>query len=650
MVCPNFFFIPPTLCSASASVVQLLHTFFPRGKLNRFCACFTGSVLNTMEEMTEVESEVVNVDDIEEGEKESCLVGRLLTVKNWNSSDLIKAIEKAWKPKHGMCSREWGESKLILFRFEDVMDRDWVLKNQPWHFMGSLFAIKKFVGGNEQDSSSSVNVIVEHASFWARLYDVPFSCMNERSLSLLIRQIGILESVDISGEDLIGKFIRFKVFLNITKPLLRGITIQVKGKHLWLPLKYEWLPIYCFSCGTIGHDHNNCESFNRNLKYSSLKVRASSSERRKKVEQKDTPTTLPHDIVENILSRLPAKYLIRYKSVCKMWKATISDPRFAETHLQQYKKSSFRSLVAWEQDYFDGDYEGLYVAEIQNGRFQFVAAIQHSRKCRWRPGFLCHYDGLYLTSFYTLDEGKVSYLLWNPSCRAYKEIWCPLSIDDENTKRKLYGIYYNPLVKDYKVLIGDEEHYAVFSCRYNKWSEVKDMKDFSYSNKAFCGSGVCHNGSLYWLNHIQREGFMDDFEIICFDWKFEMFKKVPMPNFKEKPKRLYLNSSGDFLCLLLDCNKGIYEKEKSLWKRVNDGENGSWMEFKMEFELEFGPGNWINPICWVNESEIMVDDNGYSRYYYFLYDSSKNTFVEIRKSRAGKNYCPVIYRETLFLQ
>ncbi|KAL8498996.1 hypothetical protein ACS0TY_022090 [Phlomoides rotata] len=558
-----------------------------------------------MEEMTEVESEVVNVDDIEEGEKESCLVGRLLTVKNWNSSDLLKAIKKAWKPKHGMWSREWRESKLILFRFDDVIDRDWVLKNQPWHFMGSLFAIKKFVEGNEQDLLSSVNVIVEHASFWARLYDVPFSCMNERSLSLLIKQIGILESVDISGEDLIGKFIRFKVSLNITKPLLRGITIQVKGKHLWLPLKYEWLPIYCFSCGTIGHDHNNCESFNRNLKYSSLKVRASSSEKRKKVEQKDT---LPHDIVENILTRLPVKYLIRYKSVCKLWKATISDPIFAETHQQQYKKSSFRSLLAWEQDPSD-DYEGLYVAEIQDGRFQFVAAIQHSRKCRWRPGFLCHYDGLYLTSFYALDGGKVSYLLWNPSCRAYKEIWCPLSIDDSNYERALYGIYYNPLVKDYRVLIGDQKHYAVFSCRYNKWSEVKDMKDFSYSNKAFWGSEVCHNGSLYWTICTERVGNTYDFEIICFDWKVEKFKKVPKPNFKEKPECLYLDSSGSHLCLLLDCYKGIYENEKSLWKRVNDDENGSWMEFKLEFELEYYPGNWIKPICWVNETEIIfVDD------------------------------------------
>ncbi|KAL8499061.1 hypothetical protein ACS0TY_022141 [Phlomoides rotata] len=155
--------------------------------------------------------------------------------------------------------------------------------------------------------------------------------------------------MDVSGEDLIGKFIRFKVSLNITKPLLRGITIRLKGKYLWLPLRYESLPIYCFSCGIIGHDNKKCRSSNQNLKYCTLKLKASSPQTRNKIEErKDSPNRLPHDIIENILLRLPVNYLIRFKSVCKLWEATISDPRFAETHLIQNKNSSSRNLLAWE--------------------------------------------------------------------------------------------------------------------------------------------------------------------------------------------------------------------------------------------------------------------------------------------------------------
>ncbi|KAL8552286.1 hypothetical protein ACS0TY_001108 [Phlomoides rotata] len=335
-----------------------------------------------MEAPTEVESEIIDVDDIDEGEKESCLVGRLITEEHWNPSNLIEAITKAWKPKHGMSSRVWEESKLILFSFDDVMDRDWVLKNQPWQFKGSLFAIQKFT------LLPSNNVTIEHASFWARLYDVPFSCLNEISLRLFTKQIGILESVEKSDEDSVGTFIRFKVSINITKPLMRGISIRVKGKHLWLPLKYESLPIYCFSCGTIGHGHKNCPSYDRNLKYSTCKLREET--RKKTQEPKDAPTTLPYDIIENILSRLPAKYLLRFKVVCKLWEAMISDPTFAETHFQQYNNSSSQNLLAWEKLY--DFYQGLYVAEIPNDHFQFVSGIQHSRKYSLHYGFLCNCD------------------------------------------------------------------------------------------------------------------------------------------------------------------------------------------------------------------------------------------------------------------
>ncbi|KAL8537960.1 hypothetical protein ACS0TY_000052 [Phlomoides rotata] len=441
-------------------------------------------------------------------------------------------------------------------------------------------------------SSSKNNVTIEHASFWVRLYDVPFSCMNERSLSLFAKQIGILEYVYASGEDLIGTFIWFKVSMNIRKPLVRGITIRVEGKHLWLALKYESLPIYCFSCGIIGHDYNNCKSYNRNLAYSTLELRATE-------EQEDV--ALPHNIVENILSRLPAKYLIRYKSVCKLWEATISDPRFAEIHLQQYKNSSSRNLLAWE--HLDNYYKGLHVAEIQDKYLEFVSGIQHSGKYSLCSGFLCNCDGLYMKCFETC-EGR-AYLLWNPSCRVYREIQTPQRIDDE----RLYAIYYNPLMKDYKIVIANTKHYAVLSCRYNKWGEVKEMKEtllmesFSFRSGVYCLSGVSLNGSFYWLS----EAFCD-FEIICFDGEVEKFKKLPMPNYcKEHSHGCSLTSSGSHLYLSVEYYSSIVV---NIWKRVGGDETDSWMEFKVElpcwrFTNEV---QMPSPICWKLISYLPISE------------------------------------------
>ncbi|XP_031258910.1 F-box protein At3g07870-like [Pistacia vera] len=43
----------------------------------------------------------------------------------------------------------------------------------------------------------------------------------------------------------------------------------------------------------------------------------------------------PHDVVHDILSKVSAKSLIRFKCVCKLWFTTISESTFEEIHLQQ---------------------------------------------------------------------------------------------------------------------------------------------------------------------------------------------------------------------------------------------------------------------------------------------------------------------------
>ncbi|KAL8467134.1 hypothetical protein ACS0TY_036011 [Phlomoides rotata] len=368
--------------------------------------------------------------------------------------------------------------------------------------------------------------------------------------------------------------------------------------------------------------------------------------------------TLPHDIMENILSRLPVKYLIRYKLVCKLWEATISDPRFAEIHLQQYKNSSSRSLLAFEQFY--NDFTGFYVVEVQDRHFQLVSRIQLSMEYNLSC-ILCDCDGLYLKCF-TYELKK--YLLWNPSCRAYKEICCPQPIDDAGSIDSIWGIYYNPHTKDYKVVISDMIHYAVFSCRYNEWSEVKEMKDI-FPRKTIWDRGVSFSGSFYWLNTIESKGHFEEYEIIWFDGKVESFKKLPMPDRIEKSSIFYLTSSEGHLCLFMIS----ITDEVSIWRNVNGVENHSWIEFKVKLHfdpacmpLQFGlryPWNPIprfptnpSPACWLNEGEIMVNfkyvDN------YFLYDQRKNIVVEIRDSyrlRLSKDYDPpFIYRENLFFQ
>lgn len=53
---------------------------------------------------------------------------------------------------------------------------------------------------------------------------------------------------------------RIFIEIDITKPITRGCTINVKGVSHWIPLPNENLPRLCFRCGKITHGLQLCEN------------------------------------------------------------------------------------------------------------------------------------------------------------------------------------------------------------------------------------------------------------------------------------------------------------------------------------------------------------------------------------------------------
>ncbi|KAL3735758.1 hypothetical protein ACJRO7_024825 [Eucalyptus globulus] len=47
----------------------------------------------------------------------------------------------------------------------------------------------------------------------------------------------------------------------------------------------------------------------------------------------DDDPKLPHDVAVEILKRLPARSLLRFRCVSRSWRSTIDDPRFVALHL-----------------------------------------------------------------------------------------------------------------------------------------------------------------------------------------------------------------------------------------------------------------------------------------------------------------------------
>ncbi|MBA0624017.1 hypothetical protein Godav_009430, partial [Gossypium davidsonii] len=52
---------------------------------------------------------------------------------------------------------------------------------------------------------------------------------------------------------------RLRVSLDAQKPLRRGIFVSSDYvSKVWIPFKYENLPLFCFGCGRMGHGLSNC--------------------------------------------------------------------------------------------------------------------------------------------------------------------------------------------------------------------------------------------------------------------------------------------------------------------------------------------------------------------------------------------------------
>lgn len=85
-----------------------------------------------------------------------CLAGKLCVEKAYNMFAAIDVMTKAFRSKGRITAREWGNGK-VIFSFERENDRQWVLRNQPWHFDGHLFAIRVLTG-MEQPSSMSISL------------------------------------------------------------------------------------------------------------------------------------------------------------------------------------------------------------------------------------------------------------------------------------------------------------------------------------------------------------------------------------------------------------------------------------------------------------------------------------------------------------
>ncbi|KAI3469500.1 hypothetical protein Pfo_026163 [Paulownia fortunei] len=277
-------------------------------------------------------------------------------------------------------------------------------------------------------------------------------------------------------------------------------------------------------------------------------------------------TSLPPEIMFEILTRLPVKSLCRFQAVRREWRASISSQEFVKEHLRHAKDRRNFSF-----------HKFMYMGVRFSTRQVFSEFLDFSTfdKVPLTLPFVDEYvnseavascDGLLL-----LYKGLRTYVLWNPSTGARRE-FSGLHMNMVVTSCcRLYGIAYDTSINAYKVIAAarinnsiEDTIITVYNCRTWTCTYITGFSYWIFKNQ----QGAMVNETPHWLvSHQEGVGCA----IIYYDLASETFKEVPKPEWAENVSELDLRAHKGLLCLI-HYRRGCAD----VWVMENYGQQESW--------------------------------------------------------------------------
>ena len=199
-------------------------------------------------ESAEVE---IQTPEIETG---PILVGKFYTKRWVNLESVARVLKLAWKTKENFEVSDLGENK-ALFLFKMMDDLDKVLLQGPWSYDKYLLILHKL-----QAEESARKVRLDRVSFWIQIHGLPTMSQTKEIGMRIGETLGLVEKMDVDDKGFcMGGCLRIRVSVKTIEPLCRGRKIRLgKAKPIWVELKYERLPIFCYWCGLMDHDEKEC--------------------------------------------------------------------------------------------------------------------------------------------------------------------------------------------------------------------------------------------------------------------------------------------------------------------------------------------------------------------------------------------------------
>lgn len=210
--------------------------------------------------LTAAEAKAVVLDDEEETDlvdPAKALVGKVLAPSVLHIQTISAAMRPAWGNPKGFVFNPVGDN-LFLAEFGCGANRDRVFDREPWVVGKHAVLLKKY-----NSDFKPLQVRFDRMAIWARIIDLPYRLMNERRGKEIAKPLGTVLKVDADEQGRCwGGFMRVRVEINVEEPIPRYVTVfSSRDKSFeWYEVKYERLPLFCFSCGMLGHSFLVCST------------------------------------------------------------------------------------------------------------------------------------------------------------------------------------------------------------------------------------------------------------------------------------------------------------------------------------------------------------------------------------------------------
>ncbi|XP_076943730.1 F-box/kelch-repeat protein At3g23880-like [Bidens hawaiensis] len=263
----------------------------------------------------------------------------------------------------------------------------------------------------------------------------------------------------------------------------------------------------------------------------------------------------PEELIFDILTRLPSKSLLCFRSVCRSWCSLISSKKFKLMHLKVFNNLNRRNFIRHfdvignkelYSVHFDDESLTLDPCTLVKFPFDF---------CKFCPKSFFKIvgcvNGVICLSHDKCKSREDKVILWNPSIRKHLTLTPSMfHSSDVQHLRLVYGFGYDKTIDDFKV-VRLAYDYRLFSTPqvevYSVNSGVSRVVRFPhdlpfYSMCLDAWSQVFINGCVNWIICDWAVGESNS-SVMTFDMSTELFGEIELPKYLVKKPAMFLKVS-----------------------------------------------------------------------------------------------------------